>query len=405
MTVVELAEYGAPQSVALGDAAGRVLAHSGVIDAAPDPDTPGLWRLRAKNLVGVAAVRTPDGERITLRITPKVPIARLLFLLGYARSPRGWRTENVQVADERDLLPAFARLFASQTEKALRQGLLKGYREVEQPALVMRGRVRHAEQVRRHHGRLIPLEIAHDEYTTDIAENQLLWAACDVLLRLPGGIPADVRRTLLRQRVRLGEVTPIPRGHPPPSWHASRLNARYHDALRLADLVLRDASVEHRTGDVAVNGFLFDLAKVFEDFVTVALRDALAQHHGHCILQAGHHLDERNAIRIVPDFVRYAADGTPLAVVDAKYKAEKPEGFPDADLYQMLAYCTALNLSEGHLIYAKGNAPHGSHRVKHAGITIYQHALNLDQPPAGLIEDIQVLAERLLVSEQTARAL
>jgi 5-methylcytosine-specific restriction enzyme subunit McrC len=38
-----------------------------------------------------------------------------------------------------------------------------------------------------------------------------------------------------------------------------------------------------------------------------------------------------------------------------KYKAEKPGGFPDADLYQLLAYCTTLRLPVGHLVYAEGN--------------------------------------------------
>ncbi|PRX50865.1 5-methylcytosine-specific restriction enzyme subunit McrC [Prauserella shujinwangii] len=400
MTTIDLAEHGPPRSVPLAEAAGRALLRSGVVDAAPDPDVAGQWRVRAKNLVGVAAIGTSDGAAITVRVAPKIPIARLLFLLGYSRIR--WRTDHVLVGEHRDLLPAFAQLFTLQAEQSLRQGLLKGYREVEETALVMRGRVRHADQVSRQHGRLIPLELTHDEYTTDIAENRLLRTACDTLLRLPGtspgGIPADVRGRLLRLRAHLGDLTPVPRGHPPPTWRPTRLNARYHDALRLAGLVLRGASVEHRPGDVTVHGFLFDLAKVFEDFVTAALRDALAgdgDYRGHCVLQATHHLDESNAIRIVPDLVAYAEDGTPLAVADTKYKAEQPAGFPDADLYQMLAYCTALNLREGHLIYAKGNAPHGSHRVKHAGVTIHQHALDLDRPPGDLLRAISLLARRL----------
>ncbi|EHR60604.1 McrC family protein [Saccharomonospora cyanea] len=396
MTAVELTEHGPALPVPLDDAAGRALAHSGVVDAAPDADVPGTWRLRAKNLVGAVAVRFGGGQVITVRIAPKLPIARLLFLAGYGQGR--WHTENVRVDEDEHLLPAFARLFTRQAERALRQGLLKGYRETEDTALVVRGRIRHAEQVRRHHGRLVPLELAHDEYTTDIAENRLLRTACEALLRLPG-IPVDVRGRLLRLRVRLGEVTLVRHGDRLPAWRPSRLNVRYHDALRLADLVLRGASIEHRPGEVTVHGFLFDLAKVFEDFVTLALRDALAgtdDFGGHCVRQATHHLDERETIRMVPDLVAYTDGGTPVAVADAKYKAEKPAGFPDADLYQMLAYCTALNLSEGHLVYAKGNAPHGSHRVKHAGITLHQHALDLDQPPAGLLADVRAVARRLV---------
>ncbi|MEV4094785.1 McrC family protein [Streptosporangium saharense] len=396
MTAIELAEHGAGLSVPLDDAVGRALVASGLVEATPDPWVPGRWQVRAGGKVGMATVTVPGGGTVTVRIVPKVPIARLLFLLGYSLNPKGWRNEEVRLEEESELLPALARLFERQAEEALRQGLLQGYRTTEETSLVVRGRVREADQIRRHHGRLIPLEVIHDEYTTDIAENRLLLAACERLCRLPGGIPGDVRGRLLRLSVRLADITLIGRGHESPTWRPTRLNARYHKALRLAELVLRGASVEHRPGDVIVNGFFFDMAGVFENFVTVALRDALTGSGGHCVLQATHHLDERDAIRMVPDFVWYADNGTPRAVVDAKYKVGKPKGFPDADLYQMLAYCTALNLPEGHLVYAKGNASHAAHRVRHAHITIHQHALELDQPPAGLLVEIKSLAQRLV---------
>jgi 5-methylcytosine-specific restriction enzyme subunit McrC len=141
------------------------------------------------------------------------------------------------------------------------------------------------------------------------------------------GVPDDVRGRLLRLR----EITPIRRGTEIPAWQSSRLNARYHSALRLAGIVL-------------VSGFLFDMARVFEDFVTIALDESLALMPGYCRRQAQHYLDENQVIRIISDFVRYADDGTPLAVADAKCKAEKPAGIPDADLYQILAYCTASGM-------------------------------------------------------------
>ncbi|WP_392876660.1 hypothetical protein [Streptomyces sp. LN499] len=150
-----------------------------------------------------------------------------------------------------------------------------------------------------------------------------------------------------------------------------------------------------------IDGYLFNMNKLFEDFLTVALREAYRDSDRSCRFQDPHHLDEAHEIRMKPDFVLYGPDGDPQAVADAKYKAEKPDGYPDADLYQMLAYCTALGLSEGHLVYAKGNAPHTTHRVRHAGIVIHQHALDLDQPPSGLLASVTALA-RLLVREAGA---
>ncbi|MFF4587331.1 McrC family protein [Streptomyces sp. NPDC001388] len=395
--VVELVEHAPAVRVALPDALGRALAAGDIVEAAPDPYAPGRWSLRAGSKVGAVAVTAPGvGEPFTVRVAPKVPIARLFFLLGYSLDPKGgWRDGDVEVAGHRDLLPALAHAMERQVDRALRQGLLQGYHVTEETSLVVRGRIREADQIRRRFGATLPLEVAYDEFTTDVAENRILRAAVERLLRLPG-VPREVRGRLLHQRARLAEVTPVVRGQPLPRWRPTRLNSRYHHALHLAGTVLENASVEHMPGGLRVDGFLFDMNKLFEDFVTVALKEACCGSGLSARLQDPHHLDEAAAIRMKPDLVLYGPDGVPCAVVDAKYKAQKRNGFPDADLYQMLAYCTALGLPEGHLVYAKGNASHAAHTVRHAGIVIHQHALDLDQEPAGLLADIEEVSRRLV---------
>ncbi|MGW0797102.1 McrC family protein [Streptomyces sp. NPDC002692] len=395
--VVDLVEHAPAVRLTLPDALGRALAAGDIVEAAPDPYVPGRWSLRAGSKVGAVAVTAPGvDEPVTVRVTPKVPVARLFFLLGHSLDPRGgWRDGDVEVAGHRDLLPALAHALERQVDRALRRGLLQGYHSTEETSLVVRGRIREADQIRRRFGATLPVEVAYDAFTTDIAENRILRAAVERLLRLPG-VPREVRGRLLHQRARLADVTVIVRGQPLPSWQPTRLNSRYHHALRLARTVLEDASVEHALGGLRVDGFLFDMNKLFEDFVTVALKETCRGSGLSARLQDPHHLDEATAVRMKPDLVLYGADGVPCAVVDAKYKAEKRHGFPDADLYQMLAYCTALGLSEGHLVYAKGNASHAAHRVRHTGILIHQHALDLDQEPAGLLADIEEVARRLV---------
>ncbi|GGL13227.1 McrC family protein [Streptomyces flaveus] len=396
MTEVHLVEHAPAKAVPLPDAAGRALAASKIVDAVPDPYEPGLWRLRAGSKVGAVALDVPGGETTRLRITPKVPIERLFFLLGYSLYPHGWRERAVDVAGHDELLPAFAHAVERQTDRALRQGLLQGYRPAEATAFVVRGRIREAEQIRRRFGSPMPVEVAYDEFTTDIAENRILRAAVERLLRLPD-VPRVVRTRLMHQRGRLANVTPLVRGQAVPSWQPNRLNARYHNALQLAGLVLDGASVEHLPGGLRMNGFLFDMNRVFEDFVCVALREALTPYGGHGTLQDGNvYLDEGGAIRMRPDLVWYGESGVPLAVADAKYKAGRPQGYPDADLYQMLAYCTSLGLNNGHLVYAKGNAPHAGHVMRRSGIVLHQHALDLGQAPAVLLRAVSALAERMV---------
>ncbi|MFJ8431143.1 McrC family protein [Kitasatospora sp. NPDC094019] len=400
MTVVHLTEHAPAVSVPLPDAAGRAVAASRILDtAAPDPYRKDHWVLRAGSKVGVVSLAVPGGDPLSVRINPKVPIARLFFLIGYSLDPRGWRDGDVEVDGHDEVLPALAHAVERQVDRALCKGALQGYRTVEESALVVRGRIREAEQMRRRFGAVLPVEIAYDEFTTDIAENRILRAAVERLLRLPG-VPQDVRRRLLHQRSRLVDVSPLVRGQELPVWHATRLNARYHQALRLAHAVLGGSSPEHTAGELRIDGFLLNMNKLFEDFVTVALREAYRGTDRTCRLQDPHHLDEAGEIRMQPDFVLYGPEGAPQAVADAKYKVEKSGGYPDADLYQMLAYCTALGLREGHLVYAKGNAPHAAHRVRHAGVVIHQHALDLDRGPAGLLGEIRSLAHRMAPADR-----
>ncbi|MFW6721973.1 McrC family protein [Streptomyces sp. MAR4 CNY-716] len=403
MTTVELDEYGAAVTVPLPAEAGRALSATGIVEATPDPYLPGAWRLRAGGKVGAVSLKVPGHHSVTLRIAPKVPVARLFFLIGYAADPRVHRDGEVGVAEHDEVLPALAAGYERSLERALRQGVLQGYRHTEETALVVRGRIREADQVKRHYGRDFPVEVAYDDYGTDIAENRILRAATERLLSLPR-VPDGVRRRLRHHRGRLLDAEPLTRGvRELPQWRASRLNLRYQPALRLAGTILRGSSVEHGAGPVSVDGYLIDTHKVFEDFVCVALREALAEHGGHSALQArGVHLDEDGRVRMRPDLVWYGDGGQPRAVADAKYKAEKPEGFPDADLYQMLAYCTALGLPAGHLVYARGYEPSVTHRVRHAGIRINQHALALDRPPGELLDAIGTIARSMVAD--TAQA-
>lgn len=81
--------------------------------------------------------------------------------------------------------------------------------------------------------------------------------------------------------------------------------------------------------------------------------------------------------------------------MDAKYKAEKPAGYPNADLYQLLAYCTVLNLSKGYLVYAKGNEQRAHHVVRQAGTEVICHALDLSGTPDALLSQLSDLARAI----------
>jgi len=392
VTSIQLGELGPAAELRLTSEQGRSLAGSGVVHATPAPYSAGVWQVGAAGKVGAARI----GD-IEIQIRPKVPIARLLFLVGYSQHAAAWRPETVPVAEAADLIPAIAQALWRQTERAIHQGLLPGYIAVEESSQVLRGRLRESEQLHRHHGLPLPLEIQHDEFTIDIPENQILRTACERMLTVPR-VDAESQRMLRRLLRDFADVTPLSRGDPVPRWTATRLNVRYHPALRLAELVLRATSVEHGPGGMAVNGFLLDMPKLFEDFVTVALREALVAGYGGRVAdQDRSYFDEATQVVLRPDIV-WKIGGSAVAVLDAKYKAEKPAGYPNADLYQMLAYCTALGLRNGHLVYAKGNEDPARHVVRRSGIEIFCHAVDLDQPPDLLLARMSDLATIIAAS-------
>lgn len=392
MTGVALTAYGTLETTVLSTAQARALAATGAVSVAPGWE-PGSWTITAGAQVGILHT-----EGVEVRIRPRISIARLVFLLGYARDPNAWREDPAGLNDEEDLWPAMAQVFCRQADVALQRGVLQGYRVDESAQVVLRGRLREADQLRMHAGLAVPLEVRFDEYDTDIGENQLLRAAAERLLKIPRMPPLAVRR--LRGLIaRLPDVSRLIPGQPLPATPASRLNARYQPALALSRLVLRSRSIEVLASGVRATGFLVNMNTVFEDFVTVALTEALARYGGRCVPQDRHVLDAARQVNLQPDLVRYGPGGLAVGVVDAKYKAEKPSGFPFADLYQLLAYCTALKLPVGHLVYAEGSPGAVTVVVPHADVAIVQHTLDLSSPVPQLLAQVASIAGLIAVGQ------
>lgn len=85
-----------------------------------------------------------------------------------------------------------------------------------------------------------------------------------------------------------------------------------------------------------------------------------------------------------------------MAVADAKYKRTSHQDYPNADAYQMLAYCTRLGLRRGWLIYAdlNGTEPAGS-IVRNAGIELRVTSVNLGGTIEALHASVATLADEL----------
>ncbi|WP_062465691.1 McrC family protein [Demequina maris] len=365
------------------------LARTRLVEVRPEGSA---WRIVPSGRVGSVRV---GGLELVVRPKDKVGLSRLLFLLGYARDP-GFDASDVSGDQDDDLWPALAESLVRQIRRALGPGVLQGYITVDDSLRTVRGRIRIGDQITRRPGRMIPIEVSHDEYTVDIAENRLLRSAIRRMLTVPRLRP-DWRASLAHLDGQLGGVSVLTPGAPLPSWSVTRMNARYVPALRLAEIVLRHASSESRAGDDAVAGFVVDMAAVYEDFVETALREALASLPGTTRGQYPCRLDEPDGYSTPPismyvDVVQ-TVRGMPTMIFDAKYKASDSGGrYPNADHYQMLAYCTALGIPTAWLVYAGPGSPR-TRRIVNSVVNVVEYPLDLSLPPARLLRRVQALAD------------
>ena len=363
------------------------------------------YRITPASTVG--AIETGD---LSVQIRPKIGIPQLLSLACYAMGV--YRSQDKRMFDfqEEAETPAdtLALALAGAARRAFARGLLHGYRTEEEALHTVRGRIRFDEQIRRRFGIAVPVEVSYDEFTDDIMENRLVKAAVARLgeMRLRS---RQARRGLGWIAAMLENVSPvefIPKAVPEVTF--DRLNEHYRGAVGLSRLILRHSAFEASRGKVRATGFLMNMNTLFQEFVTVALRESLrVSANTFCSdkqLTGSRriHLAENNRVGLEPDLTWW--DGNTCTFVgDAKYK--RFESVHNADLYQLLAYVTALDLPGGLLIYAQGEADAASFKVRHSGKQLEVAALDLGGTLDDVLARVGDVAAKVTKLHEEARSL
>ena len=364
----------------------------------PAPGREGVYSLRPGSTVG--AVEIGD---LSVLIEPKIGIPQLLSLACYAMGAFKPRPELFDFEREFALPDVLALALSAAARRAFSRGLLHGYRTEEEALYTVRGRIRFAEQIRRRFGVPVPVEVRYDEFTDDILENRLVGAATTRLgaMTLRSG---EARRGLGWTAGMLDNVSPIE--FPPnavPEIGFDRLNEHYREVIALSRLVLKHTAFESGRGEVRASGFLMDMNVVFQEFVTVALREALRVSESVFRERYIDSLDEGGRVRLKPDLTWWLG-GRCAFVGDAKYKNVTGERVPNADLYQMLAYVTALDLPGGLLVYAEGETDVAEHVVRHSGKRLEVAALDLSGTFDEVLASVRGLADKVVALRDEALA-
>ena len=358
------------------------------VDVTPSANIGETCVLKASSYVGAITL-----GNLAIVVRPKIPIDRLMFLVAYAMDSNDWLQYPFDLSPDAEVLEAIIPAFLHHTRLAIQRGLLQWYRPEEAALHAVRGQIRFADQINRRFGIPLPVEVSYDEFTEDIEENRLLKTALYRLAHMPvRSSPARCKVRSLLPAFNTVELGRYRRGTTPEVRY-TRPNRHYRPAVELARLIVDNSSLELFHGEVTGSSFLLDMNRVFERFLFVALREALDLPTREWRKQRLT-LDEADAMDLYPDLSWWQA-GRCRFVGDSKYKRIEPTGFRHADIYQMLAYCTAAQLPSGLLIYAAGESKPLLHRIKHAGKTIEVASINLQGSPEEILAEVGRLAERV----------
>ncbi|MGI8484608.1 MAG: McrC family protein [Thermomicrobiales bacterium] len=350
----------------------------------------------------VGICRLPSGTQIEFR--PKIPLRSLLWLLARAYGINPLMLHEFVVLDRVEhVFEIVVSYFADMVERLIDLGLYRNYVEEQENLTMLRGRILVREDMQQN---LVQRHRTFCEYTSfswDLPENQVILYVVHLLSGW--AFTRKLTARLLRLESELEGILFRPFDSDDINQFVyNRASDDYRSIHNLCRLFLDGASLAERSGAIPFDGFLVDMNVVFERAVGRSLSARLLKPY---VLSEQHvtTLDDTSRVTIRPDLV-VSLSGTPVVVADCKYKRLAVNEHKQQDLYQLLAYCTAMNTRRGILIYPRHLAPiAGGMPVRNSQIELHEYAVCLNVPITELDQEFDRLAQYVLALNERATAI
>ncbi len=365
--------------------------HRGHVELAPTGRRD-RFRLTA---LGCAGVLVAPMCRIIIR--PKIPLVNVFAMLDpLAAVPTVMDAITPRTGTE--VLEFLAGQLAQRLAERVAAGLHRTYRKQREQGTVLHGRLDLPAQLREAPGRKDQLHSQYDELSADVPCNQAVKATAEYLLASPL-LGAEVRAALRTVLAGFMGVSSVPLSAR--LWEtiaAERLPAEYRSLLDLCRLLADSLMPGGAAGPTPAPSFLLDMERVFERHVTRGVVDGFADSRNHTVgVQVTHTVNQPIAqqpdLTMRPDLT-IDRDGRTLLVVDAKWK-RFPGNAETADLYQMLAYGTALGAEGVVLVYPGRKWRTGEYRFRHTPLRLTMCTLRVGGSREACLRSVRRLARAL----------
>lgn len=259
------------------------------------------------------------------------------------------------------LLEVFAIMFLDEVERLIKRGIKSDYVVREENRTFLKGKLLFGENLKYNFAHKERFFTASDEFIADIAPNRLLVST--ILFLSTQGFSPRTSGRISQARFIFADIRPsksIDKDFA--LCPSSRHYKDYELLLAWCEIFLRRKSfMPYQGGDKAF-ALLFDMNKLFENFVAWHLKRACGGKYVISTQESRKYLLEVGGARkfqIKPDIVCRKSDSggnNVVFIADTKWKIlESSEsnnyGISQGDLYQMFAYLAKYECENGFLIY------------------------------------------------------
>ena len=242
-----------------------------------------------------------------------------------------------------NLLEVYFEYFLREVEGLIRQGLVKKYRKKSANVKALKGKLEFAQHIQNN---LIHKErffTSHQVYDNDHLIHQILALALEIIGNFSSG--SYINDLCKRVELNFPDVSRVHINEKIlDSIQLNRKTAPYERAMELARLIILNYSPDIAQGNVKMLALLFDMNKLWEEYVLVMLRRYALLKHPHLTIRGQSSKSFWGSNSLKPDIVisnkgetiTSAKDET--IIIDTKWKLPGSHSASVSDLRQMYAY-------------------------------------------------------------------
>lgn len=286
--------------------------------------------------------------------TNSVCLENLAFMLSYTRQLTIHTTGAAQLTNcQNPFLEVLIAHYADVLLKALSRQVPHRYEPREENLATIKGKILFAQNIRHNFGNLARTYCKFDEFTPDNLLNQTLKFVSHALQKLTS--VSQTRQKLLKINAVYDEVTLRSVAYTETQKIIlNRNQTMFKEPLELAQMFLQNSTISLHNHTFTNLAILFDMNKLFEEFVYMALKRTYPQwnikaQNSKQIITSINNIPNTN-YTIRPDII---VNGN--TIIDTKYKIiDLPNRRPsESDIYQMLTYFKFYGIKNIILCYPK----------------------------------------------------